>query len=156
VSIINLISAVAAAIAAIGALIGLRYARQSARAARDATAIGRGSLEVAQATVRLADDARRDAERDRERHRLEHIGELIEKLFWVATLEPSGTADDQFRATMNVLAQALAGSEASLPDSALALQAANAGYVKDSASKARWEIRDRLRAIESVSATGPG
>ena len=106
--------------------------------------------------MRLADDARRDAERNRERHRLEHIGELIEKLFWVASLEPSSTADDQFRATMNLLAQALAGSEASLPDSALVLQAANARYVKDSASKARWEIRGRLRALESESATKPG
>lgn len=155
-SIINLISAVAAATAAVGALIGLRYARQSARAARDATAIGQNSLEVAQVTVRLADDARRDAERDRERHRLEHVGELVEKLFWVASLAPSGTADDEFRATINLLAQALVGSEESLPESALVLQAANARYVKDSASKARLEIRNRLGALEVEPTTRPG
>jgi hypothetical protein len=110
---------------------------------------------VAQATVRLADDARRDAERDRERHRLEHIGELVEKLFWIASPASSGIVDEEFRATINLLAPALAGSEESLPESARVLQAANARYVKDSASKARWEIRARLQALESESARRP-
>jgi hypothetical protein len=105
--------------------------------------------------VRLADDARRDAERDRERHRLEHIGELVEKLFWIASPASSGIVDEEFRATINLLAPALAGSEESLPESARVLQAANARYVKDSASKARWEIRARLQALESESARRP-
>jgi len=152
-AITDLIGAFAAATAAVAALVGLRYARQSARAAKQATALGHESAEAAQATVRLAEEARKEAERDYERHRLERIGELVEQLFWVSSLEPSHNVDDQFRAKMNLLTQALVGREDSLPDCALVLQAANARYVKDPASKARFEIRRRLQAVESESAS---
>ena len=143
------ISAIAASVAAVAALRGLRHARASAEEGRKAALAGLQSAEAAQATVRLADEVRREAEHDRERHRVVHIGELVEQLFWVASLEPGGTVDDQFRATMNLLTQALVGREESLPCCAELLQAANAANVKGSGSKAREEIKLRLRALES-------
>lgn len=154
-TITDLISTVAAATAAVAALIGLRYARQSARAGRDAAIIGRESAEIAQATMRLAEQSRREAQRDREREHLRHIGELVERLFWVSDLQPTELVDEEFRATMNLLTQALVGREKSLPECALVLQAANARYVKDSASKARWEISKGLQELESDQVVAP-
>ena len=146
--IIAAISTIAASVAAVAALSGLRYARASAEEGRKAALAGLQSAEAAQTTVQLADEVRRDADHDRERHHLVHIGELVERLFWVASLE-SNNVDHQFRATMNLLTQALVGRDESLPCCALLLQAANADYVKGLASPAREEIKLRLRALES-------
>lgn len=101
--------------------------------------------------MRLADSARREAERDRERHHLEHIGELVERLHWVAELETPETVDQAFRLAMNLLSQALVGRDESLPSCSMVLQAANARYVKGLTSTAREELRRSLRVLESDS-----
>ena len=152
-AIISFLGTIAAATAAVAALIGLRYARQSARAGREAAIIGRESAQIANATMQLAEQSRRETERDRERQRLRHIGELVERLFWVASLVPADTVDDEFRATMNLLTQALVGRDESLPECSRVLQAANAGYVKGLASGARLEVRQRLQELETGNAT---
>ena len=154
-TIADSLSTVVAAAAAVAALIGLRYARESARAGREAAIIGRESAIIARDNLRLADRSRREAERDREREHLRHIGELIERLFLISDLQPAELVDKEFRATMNLLTQSLVGREASLPECALVLQSANARFVKDSASKARWEIRKGLQALELERAITP-
>ena len=86
---------------------------------------------------------------------LRHIGELVERLFWVASLVPADTVDDEFRAAMNLLTQALVGRDKSLPECSRVLQAANAGYVKGQASRARLEVRQRLQELETAQAAPP-
>lgn len=144
----ELVSTVAAATAAVAAVIGLRYARQSVREGREATILSRQSAKAVEATLQLAENARKDAERDCERHHLERIGELVERLHWVAELESPEDVDHAFRSAMNLFAQALIGRDESLPRCALVLQAANAQYVKGLTGAAREEIKQNLRILE--------
>jgi len=139
--------------------VALIYARKSLGAAKEAVELSQKSVVAAKATVELseqsvaaakatielAERARRDAELDRKRDRLEHVGQVVERVYWMA--KGGYTVDTAWLQEGNVLKQALVGLEDELPECASIPGLLSAGMAKAAASRERDEVRIKLEVL---------
>jgi hypothetical protein len=131
----------AASVAAVAAVVGLLYARASARAAHDAAAAARRSLEI-------AERSRQAAARARLRLRVERVGQLVQDMAATAHV-PSGSEAlaPTALAQCQVLGRAVIGLNDILPKSVALSQASAVSELVDRAAVATAEIDGVLKKL---------
>jgi len=134
---------------------------QEAKAARlDAEQAAKDAADERRAAAEDRRDAaadRREEEHNRQRRRLERVGEMVEKLFWLAdmAIHRIEVPASDWMSERNLLGHALVGLHDALPEAAVLLNCPTAEHAFGPASHARQEITLELAKLAASDRPDP-